>query len=71
MKLEWPTFKNVLEAREIIKTYLPKTPLYSYPSIDELIGTSVFIKHENHLPTVSFKIRGGTTSVRKRGRREW
>lgn len=59
MKVERPTFKNVLEAREIIKTYLPKTPLYNYPAIDGLLGTSVFIKHENHLPTVSFKIRGG------------
>jgi threonine dehydratase len=59
MSLKRPTFKNVLEAREIIKTYLPKTPLYGYPAINDLFGTSVFIKHENHLPTVSFKIRGG------------
>jgi len=59
MKLGWPTYKDILEAREIIRTYLPRTPLYNYPQLDELLGAQVFVKHENHLPTVSFKVRGG------------
>jgi threonine dehydratase len=70
MSLDRPTFKNILEAREIIKTYLPKTPLYSYPAINDLLGTSVFIKHENHLPTVSFKIRGGINLMHNLGPEE-
>jgi threonine dehydratase len=59
MKLEWPSYKDILEAREIIQIYLPRTPLYSYPQLNELLGSEVFVKHENHLPTVSFKVRGG------------
>ncbi len=55
----WPSFKDILEAREIIQIYLHRTPLYSYPQLNQLLGTQVFVKHENHLPTVSFKVRGG------------
>ncbi len=70
MSLQRPSFKNILQAREIIKTYLPKTPLYTYPAINDLLGTSVFIKHENHLPTVSFKIRGGINLMHNLGPEE-
>lgn len=59
MSYAWPSFKDILEAREIIQIYLPRTPLYSYPQLNQLIDAQVFVKHENHLPTVSFKVRGG------------
>jgi len=59
MKYRWPSYQDILKAREIIKTYLPRTPLYSYPQLNDFLGTKVYIKHENHLPTVSFKVRGG------------
>jgi threonine dehydratase len=59
MEFERPTFKDILEARQIIQTYLPRTPLYSYPQLNDLLGTKIYVKHENHLPTVSFKVRGG------------
>jgi threonine dehydratase len=59
MKLDRPTFQDVLEAREIIQAHLPRTPLYTYPLLNDLVGTEVYVKHENHLPTVSFKVRGG------------
>ena len=59
MKYKWPSYQDILKAREIIQTYLPRTPLYSYPQLNDFLGTRVYIKHENHLPTVSFKVRGG------------
>jgi threonine dehydratase len=30
-----------------------------WPLLDERAGTDVWVKHENHLPTGSFKVRGG------------
>lgn len=48
-----------LGAREVIRAHLAPTPLRRYPSLDRLIGATVFIKHENHNPTGTFKIRGG------------
>lgn len=59
MKYKWPSYQDILKAREIIQTYLPRTPLYSYPQLNDFLGTKVYVKHENHLPTVSFKVRGG------------
>lgn len=58
-----PTLTDVLEARKIIAPYLPRTPLFSYPQLDRLLGAQVFIKHEDHLPTRSFKVRGGINLV--------
>ena len=60
-ELPWryPTHEGVLAARERIAPYLRPTPLRTYPSLDRLVGAEVWIKHENHLPTGAFKIRGG------------
>jgi threonine dehydratase len=33
-----PDFQDVLLARRQIRPYLPRTPLNSYPAIDELLG---------------------------------
>lgn len=58
-----PTLKDILEARKIIKPYLPRTPLYSYPQLDQLLGAKVLVKHEDHQPTRSFKVRGGINLI--------
>jgi threonine dehydratase len=61
--VEKPDLKDVFLARKQISPYLLRTPLHSYPAIDELIGTRVFIKHENYQPIGSFKVRGGINLV--------
>jgi threonine dehydratase len=63
MNDERPTFKDILEARKIIRRHLPRTPLYSYPQLDQLFGASVYVKHENHTPTGAFKVRGGINLI--------
>ncbi|MEA2516354.1 MAG: threonine dehydratase [Actinomycetota bacterium] len=50
---------EVLEARTRIAPHVNRTPLYNYPALSELVGTEVWVKHENHLPTAAFKVRGG------------
>jgi threonine dehydratase len=58
----WPiTFDDVVAARERLAPYLIQTPLRHYPLLDEVFGggTSLLIKHENHQPTCSFKVRNG------------
>ncbi len=61
--MEIPTFRDVLSAQRRIRPYLVRTPLHSYPAIDDLIGTRVFIKHENYQPVGAFKVRGGINLV--------
>jgi threonine dehydratase len=66
MSAAWPiTFDDVLQTRARLAPYLTPTPLRSYPLLDELIGsgTSLLIKHENHQPTGSFKVRNGLSFV--------
>ena len=53
------TFQGVLAARRIVYQYLKPTPLIHYPELSELFGFQAYIKHENHQPTGSFKVRGG------------
>lgn len=63
--MEWyvPTLTDVLEARRRISPYLRPTPLFGYSSLNELLGTEVFVKHENHQPVAAFKVRGGVNLV--------
>lgn len=58
-----PTYSDILTARAVVGRGLPRTPTYAYPSLSTLIGSDVYIKHENHLPTGSFKVRGGVNFV--------
>lgn len=58
-----PTFTDVLSAKQIIARYLPRTPLIHYPALDQLIGTQVLVKHENHQPVGAFKVRGGINLI--------
>ena len=51
--------KEVLKARQNIAQYLKPTPLYNYPTLDELVGTKTWVKHENHHVVGAFKVRGG------------
>jgi threonine dehydratase len=57
------TFQDVLLARRQIQPYLWRTPLYSYPAINALLDTEVYIKHENYQPVGAFKVRGGINLV--------
>ena len=58
-----PTFADVLDARRTIAAHLRPTPLHSHAGVRELVGTETFVKHENHLPTGAFKVRGGVNLV--------
>ena len=63
MTFEPPTFADVLAARERIAPHLPPTALNRYPALDDLAGTEVWVKHENHQPVGAFKVRGGVNLV--------
>ena len=73
-ELEEPAFADVLDAARQIRPYLQPTPLRRYPPLERLVGTELYVKHENHNPTGAFKVRGGINLVsrlseeeRKRG----
>ncbi len=62
----WPvSYRDVLAARDRLRPYLPVTPLRNYASLDEVVGSGirVWVKHENHNPTNSFKVRNAMSVV--------
>lgn len=61
--MQFPTFQDVLAAQKRIRPYLARTPLHTYPALNALIGTEVFVKHENYQPVGAFKVRGGINLV--------
>lgn len=61
--MQAPTFADVLAARKRIAPHLPRTPLFRYPALDELLGCETWVKHENYQPIGVFKVRGGVNLV--------
>ncbi|HJU64358.1 MAG TPA: threonine/serine dehydratase [Gemmatimonadaceae bacterium] len=59
------TLADVLSARERISPHLRPTPLRSYAALDAAVGhgVQVLVKHENHQPTNSFKVRNGLSAM--------
>lgn len=53
------TLQGIMAARRVVSRFLKPTPLVHYPELSERLGFQAYIKHENHHPTGSFKVRGG------------
>jgi threonine dehydratase len=46
-------------AAALVYESMPPTPQYRWPLLEARVGTTVWVKHENHTPTGAFKVRGG------------
>ena len=53
------TLEEIESARDLVQKSIKPTPQISWPLLSERTGCEVFVKHENHLPTGAFKVRGG------------
>jgi threonine dehydratase len=58
-----PTMRDVIDAASRIRPYLSPTPLRYSAAISEMVGTEVYLKYEQHLPTGAFKVRGGVNLI--------
>ena len=50
---------NLEAAAALVHRILPPTPQYCWPLLSRRAGAELWVKHENHTPIGSFKIRGG------------
>ena len=53
----------MLAAADRIRPHIAPTPLRHSPAVSELLGADVYLKHEHHLPTGAFKVRGGVNLI--------
>jgi threonine dehydratase len=61
--LKEPDLHDVMRARQCIAPYLHPTPLYRSAQLSSLLGTEVWVKHENFQPVGAFKVRGGVNVI--------
>lgn len=50
---------DLQRAAALVHAHLPATPQIAWPLLQRRAGAEVWVKHENHLPTGAFKVRGG------------
>lgn len=65
-----PDLAALEAAARTVYAAMPPTPQYRWPQLAEVLGTEVWLKHENHTPVGAFKIRGGLTYFEALRRRE-
>jgi threonine dehydratase len=58
-----PTPAQIDEAQSLIYRHMPSTPQYTWPLINQRLGTETWIKHENYTPVGAFKLRGALVYV--------
>ena len=60
---ELPSLVDLESAAALVYRSMPPTPQYQWPLLEARVGTTVWVKHENHAPTGAFKVRGGLVYV--------
>jgi threonine dehydratase len=53
------SLQQIQDAARFIYQYMPPSPQYNWPLLQEKLGHEIWVKHENHNPTGAFKVRGG------------
>ena len=65
-----PTLEDVLAAKKRIERYIVRTPLHRHMALEPLVGSKVFVKHENHQKLGAFKVRGGINLLSQMSKQE-
>jgi threonine dehydratase len=61
--MQLPNTQEIEAAQQIVYGAMPPTPQYTWPLLNQRLGTQAFIKHENHSPVGAFKLRGALVYV--------
>jgi threonine dehydratase len=56
-----PTLHDIEDSAQVVYRAFAATPQYAWPLLADKLGTTCWVKHENHTPVGAFKIRGGLT----------
>jgi threonine dehydratase len=56
-----PTLQEIEDSAQVVYSEFAATPQYAWGLLGQKLGTTCWLKHENHTPVGAFKIRGGLT----------
>jgi threonine dehydratase len=54
-----PDLPTLEAAARVVHAAMPPTPQYRWPLLEQALGTTLWVKHEQHTPVGAFKVRGG------------
>lgn len=57
------TLDDIKKAREVLRSVIRATEIDKSETLSKMLGTEVFLKHENHQYTGSFKLRGAFNKI--------
>jgi threonine dehydratase len=55
--------QRIEAAADLVHGAIGASPQISWPLLSQRLGVETWVKHENHLPTGAFKVRGGLTYI--------
>jgi threonine dehydratase len=61
--MQLPSLDQIQAAQSIIYRHMPPTPQFSWPLLNQRLGSEAWIKHENHTTVGAFKLRGALVSA--------
>jgi threonine dehydratase len=61
--MQLPSLAQIRDAQTVVYRSMPPTPQYTWPLLNERLGTEAWIKHENHTPVGAFKLRGALVYI--------
>jgi threonine dehydratase len=56
--MQLPSLDQIRAAQALVYRFMPPTPQYTWPLLNERLGAEAWVKHENHTPAGAFKLRG-------------
>lgn len=59
--MQLPSLTDIEAAAAVVYREFAATPQYAWAMLADKLGTTCWVKHENHTPVGAFKIRGGLT----------
>ena len=65
-----PGRDELRSALQIVRAQMPPTPTIRWPLLEQRLGATVHVKHENHTALGAFKLRGGAVYLHELLRRE-
>ena len=68
--MQLPSLSDLETASKLVYQSLLPSPQLHWPLLSEDCGCEVWVKHENHLPTGAFKVRGGLVYINRLRQRE-
>ena len=57
------TLDEIREAQKLVYSLMQPTPQIQWPLLSKRLDADVWVKHENHAPTNSFKIRNALSAM--------